>query len=128
MREIRTSGSMSGKVETEQGEAAKAPATERAGNCYASPTPPRHFPTLPFVFRPTPRAARHRTSAICRLSFVFACLDSGRLVIDNQGLATTRLAAPNRGPPNRSITARDESLTYKNNYRLKSTIFVGRHA
>jgi hypothetical protein len=54
MREIRTSGSMSGKVETEQGEAAKAPATERAGNCYASPTPPRHFPTLPFVFAVLP--------------------------------------------------------------------------
>ena len=38
------------EVETEHGKASEAPATERAGNCWALPNPPRHFPTL-LIFR-----------------------------------------------------------------------------
>ena len=36
MREIRPSGSMSGDVETEHGDASEAPEIERAGNRYAA--------------------------------------------------------------------------------------------
>src|SRR5207244_529331 len=39
-----------GEVETGQGEAREAPATERAGNRLAPPKPPRHLPTLPSFF------------------------------------------------------------------------------
>jgi hypothetical protein len=35
------------EVETEHGEDRRAPADERAGNRYASPTLPRHLSTLP---------------------------------------------------------------------------------
>ena len=34
---------------TEYGEAREAPATERVGNRYASPIPPRHLSTLPVI-------------------------------------------------------------------------------
>jgi hypothetical protein len=46
MREIRTSGSNERAVKTEHGEDRRAPADERAGNCHASPKPPRHRSTL----------------------------------------------------------------------------------
>jgi hypothetical protein len=36
------------EVETGHGEDRRAPANERAGNCYASPKLPRHLSTLPF--------------------------------------------------------------------------------
>ena len=50
-------------VETEYGAASEAPATERAGNSWASPTPPRHTSTLHAARAPRDNRAgevRHR--------------------------------------------------------------------
>jgi hypothetical protein len=102
MREIRTSGSMSGKVETEQGEAAKAPATERAGNCYASPTPPRHFPTLPFVRSFHSSRGSSFAVAVCVLGPGSLLSKLARISAN-----TASFRRLDRGPNPRRIAARD---------------------
>src|SRR5262245_38589217 len=57
-------------VETEHGKATKTPATERVGNCYATPKPPRHVSTPPRGrSEPAcPHAGRPRSLDSCRPS------------------------------------------------------------
>jgi hypothetical protein len=56
------------EVETGHGKASEAPATERAGNCWALPNPPRHLSTLLFFVSTDttgwPRFCKRRTCVL----------------------------------------------------------------